>query len=60
MEKGTAAARYWRKVPGERLSPAEGEATICGVFLETADATGLATRIEPVRVGGRLSQAMAS
>jgi len=60
MEKGTAAARYWRKVPGERLAPAEGEATICGVFLETADATGLATRIEPVRVGGRLSQAMAS
>ncbi len=60
MEKGVAAARYWRKVPGERLSPAEGEATICGVFLETADATGLATRIEPIRVGGRLSQAMAN
>jgi metallophosphoesterase (TIGR00282 family) len=59
MEKGTAAARYWRKVPGERLSPAEGEATICGVFVETADATGLAKRIEPIRVGGRLSQAMA-
>jgi metallophosphoesterase (TIGR00282 family) len=59
MEKGTAAARYWRKVPGERLAPAEGEATICGVFLETADATGLAKRIEPIRVGGRLSQAMA-
>jgi len=60
MEKGAAAARYWRKVPGDRLSPADGEATICGVFLETADATGLATRIEPIRVGGRLSQAMAS
>lgn len=59
MEKGTAAARYWRKVPGERLSPAEGEATMCGAFLETADATGLAVRIEPIRVGGRLSQAMA-
>jgi len=59
MEKGTAAARYWRKVPGERLSPAEGEATICGAFLETVDATGLALRIEPIRVGGRLSQAMA-
>jgi metallophosphoesterase (TIGR00282 family) len=58
MEKGTAAARYWRRVPGERLSPAEGEATICGAFLETADTTGLALRIEPIRVGGRLSQAM--
>ena len=31
-----------------------------GCSWETADATGLALRIEPVRVGGRLSQAMAS
>jgi metallophosphoesterase (TIGR00282 family) len=60
MEKGTAAARYWRKVPGDRLSPAEGEATICGAFLETADATGLATRFIPIRIGGRLAQSMAS
>ncbi len=59
MEKGVAAARFWRKLPGERLSPAEGEATICGVFVETVDATGLAARVEPIRVGGRLSQAMA-
>jgi hypothetical protein len=27
MQKGAAALRFWRKVPGERLSPAEGEAT---------------------------------
>jgi len=60
MEKGIAASRFWRKLPGERLAPAEGEATICGVFVETADSTGLAVRIEPIRVGGRLSQAMAS
>ena len=59
MDKGVAAARFWRRVPGERLSPGSGEATICGAFVETADATGLAMRIEPVRVGGRLSQAMA-
>jgi metallophosphoesterase (TIGR00282 family) len=57
MEKGVAAARYWRKVPGERLSPAEAEATICGVFVETAE-TGLAASVAPIRVGGRLSQAM--
>ena len=31
---------------------------MCGVFVETDDATGLAKRIEPVRLGGRLSQAM--
>jgi calcineurin-like phosphoesterase len=58
MAKEGAAARFWRKMPGERLAPAEGEATICGVFVETDDATGLARRIEPVRLGGRLSQAM--
>ncbi|RYI99460.1 MAG: YmdB family metallophosphoesterase [Acetobacteraceae bacterium] len=58
MQKGGAALRFWRKMPGEKLAPAEGEATLCGVFVETDDATGLATRIEPLRVGGRLSQVM--
>jgi calcineurin-like phosphoesterase len=45
-------------MPGERLAPAEGEATVCGVFVETDPVTGLARRIEPVRLGGRLSPAM--
>ena len=43
---------------GERLAPAEGPATICGLFVETDDTTGLALRVEPVRTGGRLSQVM--
>jgi metallophosphoesterase (TIGR00282 family) len=55
MQKEGAAARFWRKLPGERLQPAENEATVCGLFVETDDATGLARRIEPVRQGGRLS-----
>jgi 2',3'-cyclic-nucleotide 2'-phosphodiesterase len=58
MAKDGAVARFWRKMPGERLAPAEGEATVCGVFVETDDATGLARRIAPVRVGGRLAEAM--
>jgi metallophosphoesterase (TIGR00282 family) len=58
MMKEGAATRYWRKMPGERLAPAEGPATLCGVFVETDDATGLARSISPVRVGGRLSQSM--
>ncbi len=58
MAKEGAATRFWRKLPGERLAPAEGEATVCGVFVETDDATGLARRVEPVRMGGRLSPAM--
>lgn len=31
---------------------AEGDATLCGVFIETDDATGLAKRIESIRIGG--------
>ncbi|MGE0417373.1 MAG: YmdB family metallophosphoesterase [Acetobacteraceae bacterium] len=58
MAKDGAALRFWKKMPGERLAPAEGDATVCGVFLETDDATGKARRIEPVRMGGRLAPAM--
>ncbi|MBV9785644.1 MAG: YmdB family metallophosphoesterase [Acidisphaera sp.] len=58
MGKAGAVTRFWRKMPGERLHPAEGEATVCGTFVETDDATGLARRIELVRLGGRLSPAM--
>ena len=57
-QKSGATLRFWRKMKGEKLGPAEGEATVCGVFVETDDATGLARRIEPVRVGGRLAPAM--
>ncbi|HXT78274.1 MAG TPA: TIGR00282 family metallophosphoesterase [Acetobacteraceae bacterium] len=58
MAKSGAALRFWRKMPGEKLGPAEGEATVCGVFVETDDTTGLARRIEPIRLGGRLAAAM--
>lgn len=57
MQKGPAMLRFIRKVPGEKLTPAEGEATLCAVFVETDDKTGLARRIAPVRVGGRLVRA---
>ena len=56
MAKEGASTRFWRKMPGERLAPAEGPATVCGLFVETNDSTGLAIRVEPVRTGGRLSQ----
>ncbi|MCP5368020.1 MAG: YmdB family metallophosphoesterase [Hyphomicrobiales bacterium] len=56
MEKGTALARFTRKLPGGRLEPAGGAATLCGALVETDDDTGLATAISPVRVGGRLAE----
>ena len=58
MMKDGATLRFWRKMPGEKLGPAEGVSTVCGVFAETDDATGRAVRIEPVRIGGRLAQAV--
>jgi metallophosphoesterase (TIGR00282 family) len=55
MDKVVPVARFTRKLPTERLSVAKGEGTLCGLFVETDDATGAALRAEPLRVGGRLS-----
>jgi metallophosphoesterase (TIGR00282 family) len=56
MKKKTATDRFLTKMPTDRLEPSEGPATLCGVFLETDDKTGLAARVAPVRVGGRLAE----
>jgi metallophosphoesterase (TIGR00282 family) len=56
MQKQAAIARFTSKMPGERLQVAEGPGTLCGVVVETDDATGLARRMAPLRLGGRLSQ----
>ena len=55
MEKFEPIQRFTRKMSTGRFAPATGPATLCGVFGET-NAKGLASRIEPVRVGGRLKQ----
>lgn len=58
MKKELSVARFVRRLPTEKMTPAEGEATVCGVFVDTDDRTGLARRIEPVRIGGRLGQSL--
>ncbi len=58
MQKDGAVARYVRKMPGERLTPAEGEATVCGVIVETDDRTGLAIRVASLRQGPRLAETL--
>ncbi len=50
--------RFLTGVPQNRFEPAEGEATLCGVAIETDDATGLARYVAPLRVGGVLAQAV--
>ena len=58
MQKEEPIRRFLTKVPSGRFEPAGGPATFCGVAVEIDDGTGLAVRVEPVRIGGRLSQAV--
>lgn len=55
MGKTVAVGRFVGRNGNGRLEPAEGEATVCGLFVETDDRTGLARRVSPVRLGGRLA-----
>lgn len=57
MQKEEAVARFVRKYSLERLQPADGQASVCGVVVET-EPDGLAKRVAPVRVGGALTQIM--
>lgn len=58
MDKAEPLNRFTRKVPGGRFEPATGEATLCAVYVETDDRSGLATKIAPLRLGGRLQPAL--
>lgn len=54
MEKLEPMRRFVTGMSKARFEPAGGEATLCGVFVETDDKTGLAARVAMVRQGGRL------
>ena len=54
MQKDEPLRRFTSGIPSARFEPALGAATLSGVAVETDDATGLALRIAPVRIGGRL------
>ena len=56
MKKELATSRFTTKMPQGRLEPAEGMATLCAVYVENDDATGLATHVAPLRLGGRLKE----
>jgi metallophosphoesterase (TIGR00282 family) len=57
MNKDEPLSRFLTKIPNGRFQPAQGSATISGVGIDIDDATGLATAIAPIRLGGRLSRA---
>jgi 2',3'-cyclic-nucleotide 2'-phosphodiesterase len=57
MDKAEPMRRFVTGMAKTRFEPAMGEATLSGLYIETDDATGRATRVEMVREGGRLAQA---
>ncbi|MDO9525629.1 MAG: TIGR00282 family metallophosphoesterase [Gemmobacter sp.] len=57
MEKLEPMRRFVTQMPKARFEPANGPATLSGVYVETDDASGKATRVAMVRLGGRLQEA---
>ena len=57
MDKAEPMRRFITGMPKARFTPALGEATLSGVFVETDDRTGKSTNIRMIRQGGRLEQA---
>lgn len=57
MEKTEPMRRFVTGMPKSRFTPALGDATLSGVYVETDDRTGLATTVKMIRQGGRLEQA---
>ncbi|MFO1188561.1 MAG: TIGR00282 family metallophosphoesterase [Alphaproteobacteria bacterium] len=55
MRKSASLDRFLGRRSPDRLEPAEGPATLCGVFVELDDRTGLAKRAAPLRLGGDLA-----
>jgi metallophosphoesterase (TIGR00282 family) len=57
MGKAEPIQRFVRRLPSARFEAANGPATLCAIAVETDDATGLARRVAPVRLGGSLDEA---
>lgn len=57
MEKAEPMRRFITGMPKARFTPASGDATLSGLYVETDDRTGKTTTIRMIRQGGRLEQA---
>ena len=55
MHKDVPIARFTRKMPTDRMQPATGPGTLCGVMVELNE-QGLSQAIVPVRLGPNLSE----
>ena len=57
MEKAEPMRRFITGMPKGRFTPALGEATLSGAYIETDDRSGQATAVRMGRIGGRLETA---
>jgi len=57
MEKAEPLRRFVTGMIKGRFVPAKEEATLSGLYVETDDRSGKATKLSPVRVGGKLAPA---
>jgi 2',3'-cyclic-nucleotide 2'-phosphodiesterase len=60
MSKDEPLARFLRRISTAKFEAALGPATLCGIAVETDDATGLARKVGAVRLGARLEEARPS
>jgi metallophosphoesterase (TIGR00282 family) len=60
MTKDEPLSRFLRRIPSGKFEAATGPATLCGIAVETDDATGLARRVASVRLGALLEPAWPS
>lgn len=58
MVKDEPLSRFLRRIPSSKFEAAIGPATLCGLAVETDDATGLAQKVSAVRIGARLDEAV--
>ncbi|PIE16680.1 MAG: metallophosphoesterase [Rhodobacterales bacterium] len=56
MDKEEPMRRFVTGMVKGRYSPAMGDVTLCGLFVETDDKIGKAVDVQMVRIGGRLQQ----
>jgi hypothetical protein len=57
MDKDEPMRRFVTGMPKERFAPANGPGSLAGLYLETDDRTGRATKVAMVRQGGLLAEA---
>src|SRR6478752_1750752 len=58
MDRDEPLSRFLTGIPSGRYEPANGPGSLSGVAVETDDKTGLALKVAPVRLGGRLEEAI--